>query len=64
MGYGAPTQEHMALSERVGHMSMRWTCATVLWMRRLFAEIGLSDWVEEPTTIFSDSVTAIDWAKF
>ena len=35
-------------------------------MRRLFSQIGLSDWVEEPTTIFSDmySVTAIDWAKF
>ena len=64
VGYGAPAQEHMALSECVGHMSMRWTCATVLWMRRLFSEIGLSDWVEEPTTILSDSVTAIDWAKF
>ena len=33
-------------------------------MRRLFSEIGLSAWVEDSTTIFSDSVTAIDWAKF
>ena len=64
VGYGAPSQEHMALSECVGHMSIRWTCATVLWMRRLFSEIGLSAWVEDPTTILSDSVTAIDWAKF
>ena len=30
VGYGAPSQEHMALSECVGHMSLRWTCATVL----------------------------------
>ena len=31
VGYGAPAQEHMALmiSECVGHMPMRWTCATV-----------------------------------
>ena len=28
------------------------------------AEIGLSDWVYTATVIFSDSVTAIDWAKF
>ena len=33
-------------------------------MRWLFSEIGLSDWVENLTTILSDSVTAIDWAKF
>ena len=64
VGYGAPSQEHMALSECVGHKPIRWTCATVLLMIRLFSEIGLSAWVEDPTTIFSDSVTAIDWAKF
>ena len=28
------------------------------------SEIGLSDWVCETTVINSDSVTAIDWAKF
>ena len=62
----------MALGECAGHMPVRWGCATVLWMRRLFSEIGLSDWVEEPTiaTIFSDSVTvtailqSTQWAKF
>ena len=36
----------------------------MLWLRRLLTEIGLSDWVCKPTVIFSDNVTAIDWAKF
>ena len=36
----------------------------MLWLRRLMTEIGLSDWVCTATVIFSDSVTAIDWAKF
>ena len=62
VGYGAPAQEHMALSECAGHTPMRWACATVLWMRRLLTEIGLSDWAEEPATIriLSESATAID----
>ena len=64
VGFGAPSQEAMGLGECVGHMSLRWTSASVLWLRRLLTEIGLSDWVCEPTVIFSDSVTAIDWAKF
>ena len=32
-------------------------------MQRPFVEIGLSDLMEEPTTIFSDSMPAIEWAK-
>ena len=64
VGFVAPSQEAMGLGECVGHMSLLWTLASVLWLRRLLTEIGLSDWVCTATVIFSDSVTAIDWAKF
>ena len=64
VGFGAPSQEAMGLGECVGHMTLRWTAASVLWLCRLMTEIGLSDWVCTATVIFSDNVTAIDWATF
>ena len=57
------SQEAMGHGECVGHMSLRRTSSSVLWPRRLMTEIGLSDWVCTASIIFSDSVTAIDWAK-
>ena len=35
-----------------------------MWIRQLLTEINLGHRVAEPTKIYSDSITAIDWAKF
>ena len=46
--------EYMALSHATKH---------VVWLRQLFAEIGLAALVAEPTPIFADNKTANQWCS-
>ena len=45
-------------------MTTRWTGASVIWLRSLLTEIGMVDFINGPTTLYSDSSGAIDWMKF
>ena len=45
-------------------MSTRWTGASVMWLRNLMREIGMSHIIEKPTVLYSDSSGAIDWVKY
>ena len=46
------------------YMQLRNCAVDVVWLRQLLFEIGLEEWISQPTEVMCDSSGAIDWCKF
>ena len=53
-GYGSPANEYMAI---------RAAACTVMKFRYIFEELGLTQVIDQPTKIYCDNATAVQWVK-
>ena len=70
MWMGGPIMEiskklrHIGLSsEHNEYMAMCFANQAIVWMRQLFMEMGLDEYVKEPTVLFADNIPANTLAK-
>ena len=70
MWMGGPIMEiskklrHIGLSsEHNEYMAMCFANQAIVWMRQLFMEMGLDEYIKEPTVLFADNIPANTLAK-